>query len=120
MREYRLIRKKKGDLYYPQVRETKCLFRIGNTGIFPYKTEWKRIGVHPDGFGLYDCDDYSYGKSWVEAKQIITDYEEQFMDEEPPYVYSYDSQASVRYDIEKRNNPKPKYKMSNLDKQSVS
>ena len=115
MREYRWIRKRKGDLYYPQVRESKYLFKIGNAGVFLYYTEWKRVVAVSDGFELKCFDDYFFGETWVAAKKIITDYEEQFMLEDPPYVYSYDSQASVRYDIEARNNIKPKYKMPNLD-----
>ena len=116
MREYRLIRKRKGDLYYPQVRESKYLFKIGNAGVFLYYSEWKRIVAVSDGFVLNGCDDYFFGETWVDAKKIITDYEEQFMLEELPYVYSYDSQASVRYNIETRNNPKPKYQMSDIGK----
>ena len=104
MREYRLIRKKKGDLYFPQVREDKCLFKIGSFWAFPFKSEWQRIVRHPDWFGLNDEYDFSDGNSWAEARQIILDYEESFMDDEPPYVFSYDSQASIRQDIERRNN----------------
>ena len=115
MREYRLIRIKKGDLFYPQVMETKCLFKIGYISVFPYDTEWKRISLLPNGFVLCNFDDYSYGKTWEQAKKIIEDYEEQFMLKDPPYVYSRDSQSSVRYDIEKRNNSKPKYKIPNLE-----
>ena len=106
MRYYRLIRKKKGDLFYPQVMETKYLFKIGNISIFPYDTEWKKIVVYPVGFGLYNSDDYSYGKTWEQARKIIQDYEKQFMDEEPPYIYSCDSQVSIRNDIEHHSNLK--------------
>jgi hypothetical protein len=116
MREYRLVRKKKGDLYYPQVREDKVHFEIFGIGFFPYMTNWKRIGVHHDGFGLYPCDNFRYGVGLIEAEQILMDYEEQFMDEEPPNVFCYESQASVRFKIEIRNNPKPKYQHNALDK----
>ena len=105
MREYRLMRKKEGDLYYPQVREVKPLF----TGIFNYHTEWKRIVAVSNFFVLYSYDNYVCGETWLESKKIITDYEEQFMLEEPPYVYSHYSQVYVRYDIEVRNNSKPTY-----------
>lgn len=100
MREYRLVRQRKGDLYYPQVREDKVLFKIAGFGFFPYMTEWKRIGVHPDGFGLYPCDNFRYGVGLIEAKQILMDYEEQFMDNEPPYVFSHSSQNNIRHLIE--------------------
>lgn len=115
MREYRLIRKKKGDLYYPQVRETKYLIKIGNRGGFPYYTEWKRIVLTFNLFVLYSSDDYCFGETWSVANKIIIDYEEQFMVEEPPSVFANISQASVRYDIEMRNNSKPKYQIPNLE-----
>ena len=111
MREYRLIRKKKGDLYYPQVREVKPLF----TGIFNYHTEWKRIVSYSDVFDLQCSDNYSCGETLEVANKIIIDYEEQFMSEEPPSVFANISQTSVRYDIEMRNLEKPKYQMPNIE-----
>ena len=112
MREYRLVRKSKGDLYYPQVRETKPLF----TGIFLYHTEWKRISAYPDGFQLYNCNYYPFGETYAAANKIIMDYEDQFMSEEPPSVFSHISQTSVRYDIEMRNLRKQTYQIPDLDR----
>ena len=110
MREYRLMRKNKGNLYYPQVRESKYLISI-----FLYHTEWKRIVAYSDVFELKCFDNYSCGETWAESKKIIMDYEDQFMSEEPPSVFAHISQTTVRYDIEMRNNLKPKYQIPNLE-----
>ncbi len=59
MAKYRIIGNSFG--FYPQVKKFLA---------------WKRIGVHPDGFGLYDKDDYDYPKTVPECEKIISDYKE--------------------------------------------
>lgn len=59
---YRLV--KRNELYYPQVQ-----FKV-----FLFWGFWKRIGVHPDGYGLYHSSYFDYGVDESMAKKIIEDF----------------------------------------------
>lgn len=112
-REYRIMRKKKGDLYYPQVREFVPFLLFW----FRY-SKWMRIARHVEGFGLYDDFERSC-KSKEEAQKIIADYEEQFMDSEPVYPCEHESQAGVRWRIAKHKiGPRPVYKQPHYGEKS--
>lgn len=67
--EYRLA--KKNELYYPQVRVKKFLFW----------SRWKRIGIHPEGFGLYESSDFSYGLTKEFALGVVKQFKEWFLKE---------------------------------------
>jgi hypothetical protein len=66
--EYRIVRRGI-DRYYPQVRFIKSFLGFKIPG------QWQRIGVHTDGFGLYDKDNFAHGKSFSEVVTTIQDYQ---------------------------------------------
>lgn len=59
MSKYRIVENELG--YFPQVKKF---------------WGWKRIGVHIDGFGLYDGSDYGNPKSYSECQLIIERYKD--------------------------------------------
>jgi hypothetical protein len=60
--EYRIANRAGG--YYPQVRFKRFIFW----------GQWKKIAVHPRGFGTYDLPNWKYPQTKEECEKIISDF----------------------------------------------
>lgn len=75
--QYRIA--ERNDLYYPQVRIKKYLFW----------GSWYRIGVHPEGFGLYQIRNFKYGDTLQKVRQTLVDFDKWYKSQQNCVITYY-------------------------------